>query len=157
MFPVKAFCLRGFRGQKGKSRAVKTPVLAAADWRAIHSRCRSSVVPLNYPRQFLGWACSAARPPLQCPQRYYADSRQATIARCSPCRESRSAICTYRRNRLNPLPFFPEEIPIRYVLVQFVYPKQKAGVLAQHNHPAKRRERTMAVQMSNFERVLRQA
>ncbi len=26
MFPVKAFCLRGFRGQNGKSRAVKTPI-----------------------------------------------------------------------------------------------------------------------------------
>lgn len=157
MFPVKAFCLRGFRGQKGKSRAVKTPVLAAGDWRAIHSRCCSSVVLLNYPRQFLGWACSAARPPLQCPRRYDADSREATIAGCSPRREGRSAICTYRRTRLNPLPFFPEEIPIRYVLVQFVYLKQKAGVLAQHNHPAKRRERTTAVQMSNFERVHRQA
>jgi hypothetical protein len=35
MFPVKAFCLRGFRGRKGKSRAVKAPVFAAADWRAI--------------------------------------------------------------------------------------------------------------------------
>jgi hypothetical protein len=157
MFPSKAFCLRGFRGQKGKSRAVKAPVLAASDWQAIRSWCRSSVVLLNYPRQFLGWTRSAARPPLQCPRRYDADSREATIAMCSPRREGRSAVCTYRRNRLNPLPFFPEEIPIRYVLVQFVYLKQKAGVLARHNHPAKRRERTTAVQMSNFERVHRQA